>query len=177
MHTRRGKLISRKCVSRINYTPHSPSRFFKFDCLRCFVPFLKHREFGGVVFVTSTASHLLRFTHSPSFSSSTTITSAWRGFVARSGFTEHWLLADWIKSRREGQSAEQLGKRKTEEKWEKKRWLCGLYLLTIKQHKLHHWILPSIIIILFWTKQVHQLVKKTPPKMCSYASKLILLNK
>lgn len=31
----------------------------------------------------------------------------------RNGFTAHWFLVDWIKSQREGQSAEQLGKKRS----------------------------------------------------------------
>lgn len=47
--------------------------------------------------------------------------------MVRSGFTAHWFLVDWIKSQREGQSAEQLrGKIREEEK--KKNNVCHINL-------------------------------------------------
>lgn len=41
--------------------------------------------------------------------------------LVRSGFTARWFLVDWIKSQREGQSAEQLRGEKTRSKIRKER--------------------------------------------------------
>lgn len=74
--------------------------------------------------------------------------SRWRGEAAGcTGFTAHWFLVDWIKSQREGQSAEQLRKKRSKNIKKKREKEIVSYPISLLNPKLWHspWIPSSVL--------------------------------